>query len=390
MKMRKMWLLVALQMLFATMLFVSCSNSDDDNGAGKGVVSTLSSTSVKTGASVEEQITVDFSDTPLSDTAVSDLKAGDDFSSYVTQTARASSSARAAATTVSDAAAKATVNGVTIVSVSEKKVVFKINFRTSSSDGVLVFNVTMPAKYVASGEAVSTTAKVYKVGNGLSMDTSAKTMTIPTDSEIVNKVFKITIDGSNSVWYVDFKNNKCYSGKSYSTSASLYDFTYSNGTLFLNRKSTGETTELVVRKDSSNVLYFAQAFKRIAGDGLYSSFSWTTGLPIKNNGTKYGDLMLEQIISFSEDGVWQANVRTSIKNASSEVLAYLKQYGYEDTCVYGAAGFYTNTKGLITGYGADSGSVSGNLVGTKIYDGNNILWGGEAKVYTGTLPGGKE
>ena len=375
------------------------SLSSGESSSGSSALSTITSSSaVAKGAIYTESITIDLSNSPLSEAGVSALKMDSSQLAVTASTLTASSSSRAAVPAARSASSSegSLDNYVVIESISTTKIVFKFNnYKAPSEDGVVIVSVEIPAELTKKNEAITEAVKVLKVGDGMgSMSTAAATLTIPADSEMAGKVLKRTMNNGTE-WYVDFANKKFYEvnnlfGWSRINNGTIkeeyvYNFTYSNGTLSIT-KNEGEKYELAVRKDSSGNIYLGHLYKRVLGTGsnLFSSFSWTAMyLAIDDNDVVQDwGTVVEEIVTFTSDAVFQATVRASpTNNFPAEVISELKSDEEYDEIFgthFGLAGFYKNDAGFISGYGAEaisSGkSMTGTLAGQWIYDGNNVFW----------------
>lgn len=383
--------------VFATALllggFVACSDDDDDDSstpAGGG--ESLSTVSVLQGAYLDglAEITIPVE---LKEDAESVLTQGKDVSEYFTDT----SSARAVSTNfLTDFIA-------TVSKLTEKGIIITLSGKLKASDYSLALRAAIPAAYTKSGSAASVDALTVNVGSAAkvsedSLDLSQET--VPTAADLAGKTFKYTEVNSDTgykIRYYQFdadgatatqttvetdteeqvKNRKVtFTGVPYnSTDGSLPICHQGHGE---NKKSEYDYNSDDFDKDSMTLckiggryyLYSEGTFKAEKSDTLFTTYA------MLEDGEEEGSY-----ITLQKDGSITGRYEDEKEDKEDKTKKIKITGSY--------TGSFVNNNGVIMlsfdMKPDDSDESEDGLVQSLIYNGTNLLDGGEFTEYAGTI-----
>lgn len=351
--------------VFASLLLVlgaaGCANDSSDPTAdtysGSGSGNSNSNTAVEAGITTKQKastnaqytkkVSIDLSDTPLSDTTVSNLKEGDDVTEWFVQNTVKDNSSASSRAVLSDEAGLSNFT-VKLVKITATEIIVSFEAKTPSYDCEVYVSVVIPAECTKEAVVVTKTVQKIEVGVGVDeSDDSAADMTIPNANEMKGKVFLTAIDDGKEEDYIVFSSDGSkISGIDYHNGVpgdeqywDKYEYSENDGSLteIYQEYKEGEMVEArrikyYVTKINENYYLTDADFKlekTSSDEGIYATFKYEHSKEEKEN--EYESKRTgSSILIFNEDHTFSG---TGLSTYYSKNISY--QYSYnEETSKY--------------------------------------------------------
>ncbi|MBR0496388.1 MAG: hypothetical protein IJJ71_09470 [Treponema sp.] len=322
--------------------FASCKNNEDDDDSGPSVLSTISanveSTTVDKGGTYKEDVSVDLTSNPLSDSTVAALNDGSlNPADLFRQSSVSASSSRAAIDT--DSGLESVT--ITLKEVTKIKITVEITATTPNDDCSVLIEAVISGDKTDSGKPVVSLVKKVDVGNGAgkvaadAKDLSGKT--IPKASELAGKKFQIVNEGDSAEYYEFSSDGKTLENLHAGVVVAQYDYDETTGKFSKKAKNYDDYEPFAPSLFKIGDTYFLYEFcmNRVSGSGLDSVFAYNFSFTqnISGQGDQGGEVnmatvninMNMAITTTSAGALTGAMKYTALVDLSAYKAAMLKQ-----------------------------------------------------------------